>query len=99
VRISDAQFFKGALGPATPFVEDLWTDQGMQDRCHLVARSLAWIPASRVDKRGAVETRASLGDAGVRVDISRPCTPVQIALFDARIRAVRPKVVASEGWV
>jgi hypothetical protein len=97
--MSDAQFFKGALGPATPFVGDLWTDQGMQDRCNLVAQSRAWIPAIRADDNGAVETRASLGDSGVRVDVSRPCAPVQIALFDARIRAVRPKAVASEGWV
>ena len=98
--ISDEQFFHGALGPATPFVEQLWTDQGMQDRCNLVARSVAWIPASRAaDDGGAVETRRSVGDSSVRVDISRPCTPAQIRLFGPRVRAVRPIVVASEGWV
>ena len=92
--------YAGALGPATPFVADIWTDQGMQDRCNTVARSVAWLPAIRDDGDGRVETQPSAGDSSVRVDISRPChSAPQIALFEPGVRAVRPRLVASEGWV
>lgn len=98
--ISDTQFYAGALGPATPFVSDLWSDQGMQERCHVVARSLAWIPTTRADGDGRVETRASAGDCSVRVDISRSCVPAQLALFEPRGREERPSTIDPVGgWV
>ncbi len=98
--MSDEEFFRGALGPATPFVEELWTPQGMHDRRHLASRSVAWMPVSRAEDGGSVEVRDSAGDASVRVDVSPSCDPAQIGLLRAAPRVARPRaVVSGEKWL
>jgi hypothetical protein len=84
--LSDTEFFAGALGPQTPFIEDCWTDEACVNRIHLVDKAVAWLPASRGMVNQKVEIRLTAGDCAIRVDYSARCQPSDIALFDMSLQ-------------
>lgn len=80
--VQEAEFLQGVVGPATPFVKDMWTPSGLVAERQIPVRSLVWLRGGPGGgKAAAFERRPASGDVAMRVDLSSRCTPDDLALF------------------
>jgi hypothetical protein len=77
----DTEFFAAMSRAAIPFVDDIWTADGLHRRRHLPKSVRVWLPHGVQAPRGGLTVLESHGDIAVRVDVSPVCAPGDLTLF------------------
>lgn len=83
VAMSEPEFFRTILGPATPYSVDQWNPTGLVAARHVPTRTVAWVP--RVDGSTkappGMDVGETTGAVALRADISRRSTTADLVIF------------------